>query len=378
MWLQSAGEVLSIDAIEQADCRALQRAPTPGLCNTGVKIDGQRALQPAGTPGRTRERGNPTPDQYFDALRVDTLKLSAKVDMDTADPVGEHWIEKKRVAAHAEDLPTIQAHDGTELKVHPHGPNDNRAVLMTGEGIEVTAVPKSPVPFIAFEFGAEQCWNRSPAELVQWARDFAALWGIEITSTLVSRLDACVDVDERFYRSDVDRFEGRHRGNLTGTVAFSDGRKGFTGFRYDRSKDRDLTFRVYDKRAEADSGDGRSLWPEVWDAHQVDEDTPVWRVEFEARRGRLEARGIDSWDDLTRSKLEQFWTYCTEQFARMDRQVWDRIQNASTQDAAERAEVDPNYDPERLTKQAAGCVRRIADELDADVDAVMEAVRDEV
>lgn len=356
-------EIIPIQAIEEADCRARLRSPTPGSCNTGVKIEDQGALQHAGTPERTHAPGSPTPEAYFDSLRVDTLKLSAEVDRETAVPVGEHWIDKKREAAGSDELPIVTAHDGTELKVHPHDPNDNRTVLLKGSGVVVTAVPRgnTPVPFLSVEFGATWCWNHSLDELAEWARDFAVLWGLELGDTLVSRMDVCTDVDERFYRSDVDRFEGRHRGNLTGTVAFSDGRNGFTGLRYSRTADRNLTFRIYDKRAEVDSRDGRSFWPEVWDAHNVPEESPVWRVEFEAQRSKLRERGIDSWEDLTRGKIESFWSYCTEEFARMDRQAWDRTQDASTQDPAERVETDPVHDPERKELQIMGLAKSIAD-----------------
>jgi hypothetical protein len=300
------------------------------------------------------------------------------VDRQTVDRLGSRWIEKKRKAS--DSTQTVTAHDGTAFEVQPHDPNDNRTVCMVAPGIEMTAVPagRTPVPWVSVEFGAVWCWNHSLDELASWARNACQSFGMRFSRTLVTRMDACVDVDERFTRSDVRRFEGQHRGNLTGTVAFSDGTNGFTGLRYQRTKDRDLTFRVYDKCAEVDTRDGHTFWNEVWDAHDVDEDSPVWRVEFEARRGRLRERGIDSWKSLTSNTLEQFWSYCTEDFARMDRQLWDRIQDASTQDASEREEVDPVFDPEQLTKQAAGSMERIKEELGVDTDAVMAAVRKEM
>jgi hypothetical protein len=173
-------------------------------------------------------------------------------------------------------------------------------------------------------------------------------------------MDVCTDVDERFFRSDVGRFEGKHRGALTGTVAFTEADDTFTGLRYQRSEGRPLTFRVYDKRKEVETRDGHTFWNEVWESYDVDENTPVWRVEFEAQRPRLKERGIDTWEDLTQSKIERFWTYCTEDFARMDRMVWERVQSVSTERSADRVEVDPQFDPESLQRQADGCIESAA------------------
>ena len=390
-WVAENGDVHRIEAIEAPDCRAPAHAPTPGLCNTGVIIESQGALQGGRDAGATPTRGTFTPNDYFGSLRLDTLKLSAEVATESAERVGLEWIEKKRKAADDTDsAPRVTAHDGTQLKVKAHGPNDNRSVLMVGSGIEVTAVPSgnTPVPFLAIEFGAAPCWNHSVDELTQWAQDFADYFGLWLDRTLVSRMDACTDVDERFYRSDVDRFEGQHRGGLTGTVAFENDANRFTGLRYERSSHRPLTFRVYDKRAEVDTRDGHTFWEKVWDRHGVNEDTPIWRVEFEARRGRLKERGIRSWGDLNQSNLERFWTYCTTKFARMDRQVWDKVQDASTQDAADRAETEDHFDPEGLHRQADGCMdsaarkgdtskaEELARLIDRQDDATKEELRD--
>jgi len=365
-----------LHCIEQVERRALAGTGAPGSCNTGAKTSTQGALRRAGTRVGGHERG-----EYFDSLRVDTVKLSADVSTDSVRQLGFDLVQLKG-AAGPDMTPTVGVHDGTELEVKPHAPNDNRAVLMVGEGVEVTAVKTCDVPFLSVEFGASWCWNHEPEKLADWVRDLAAFWGIDIEGTLVSRLDLCVDVDERFFRSDIDRFEGQHRGNLEGSVSFSDGSHGFTGLRYQRTADRDLTFRVYDKRAEVDTRDGHTFWDEVWDAHSVGDDSPVWRIEYEAQRGRLRERGIDTWDDLDADSLESFWSYCTSQFARMGRQVWSRTQDASSQDAADRAAVEPQFDPQGLHRQADGCLDSAADGCNTDkvdeLERLIEAQEEDV
>jgi len=374
-------DIVPIAEVEaEVECRA-HTTRTPVQCNTGVRIRSQGALRCAGTPEHTPERGSYTPESYFDALRLDTLKLTAEVDRETVERLGSEWLDQKDLAAERDETPTVTAHDGTELEFKSSNTDrlhDNRTVLMRGEGIQITAIPQgnTPVPWIGIEYGAEQCWNHSPGELVQWARDFCTLFGIKVEATKVSRMDACVDVDERFYHSDLRRFGGYFGGDFAGTMEFSDGSSGFTGFRYERSTTRPLTFRVYDKRAEQESTDG-DFWPDVWSEHQVGDDAPVWRVEFEAGRDRLKERGVDTWSDLKGQKIERFWTYCTTSFAHMDRQVWDRVQDASTQDAAERAEVEPQRDAERLKLQGLGAIKAAAEVEGRDVHEVVNELQEE-
>jgi len=363
------------DFVRIASVEAGPAARAPVRCNTGSRISDQGALRREGASAR----GGMGSRSYFDSVRPDTLKLAAKVNRESVELLGSEWIDKKDAASiEDEEPPSVVGPEGVELEVRAHGPNDNRRVLLEGDGIEVTAVPRGsiPVPWLSIEFGASWCWNKGIEGMVDWARNLCTLYGVEVTGTLVSRLDLCADVDERFYRSDIERFGGYFGGDVTGTVHFSDGATGFTGFRYERSKSRPLTFRIYDKRKEAESGDGGSFWPEVWDAHGVEEDSPVWRVEYEARRDRLKERGIDSWKSLTGNNLEKFWSYCTNDFARMDRQVWNRVQDASTQDAADREDVEPTYDPERAELQAMGFITKIADKGDRDPADVLNDLGD--
>jgi len=368
---EMGGDSVPIQAIEEADCRALQHAPTPASCITGVTNRSNGAPQHGSTHEHTYAPGGRGPDEYLDSLRADTLKISAKVDRDKIDDLQQHLTEQKR-RAQQDGSPVVEAPDEVTLTVADHSPNDNRRVLMEGDGMEVTAVAQPNVPWISFEFGAVWCWNRSPAELVEWARDFCQMYGIEITGTLVSRLDLCVDVDERFYASDAQRFSGNHGGGMSVDYDRKDRPKMIY---YQRTQSRPLTWRIYNKRREVEDND-REFWKNVWDAHNVDEG-PLWRVEFEAKRPALQGLGSDSWADLTADRMESLWAYSTQQFATMDRKVWDRIQQASTQDPAERAEVGPSFNPDRLTKMGAGCIRRIADELDVPVEAVAEAMAEE-
>lgn len=381
-------DIVPIAEIEVADdCRACRRARTPAPRKTGVTNRSQCVCRGGHTCEGAPERGNSTDnessertdedaateDDYFDALRVDTLKLSARVNRDLIDGLESHFLRKKEEAKQDRD-PVVDAHDGTELDVQRGTPDDNRRVILRSDdaGIVVTACGHPNTPWIAFTFKAHACWNHSEAELVQWARDFCALWGIEITDTLVSRMDLCTDVDERFFKSDNGRMGGRCGGDVSARFTSFDRLKGFS---YERSTNRPLTFRIYDKRRN-EGGKDETFWPGVWEAHDIDEDSPVWRIEFEAKRDRLRERGIDSWEDLTPNNLERFWSYCTEDFLTMDRQVWDRVQNVTVEEAAERADVDPRHDPERKELQIMGLAKSIADREDRTVREVLKELPD--
>jgi hypothetical protein len=85
-------------------------------------------------------------------------------------------------------------------------------------------------------------------------------------------------------------------------------------------------------------------------------------VEFEARRARLRERGIDTWDDLDRAAVERFWTYCVTDYCRMDRQVWDKVQDASPRMGAPRREIATVFDPEQLKAQVIGIIEKLEQE----------------
>mgnify|MGYP006288976589 CR=1 FL=1 len=372
---QSAPEdfdLVPIASIEADDDPPRTRTPASGV--TGVTNRSQGAPRRAGdtrAPGSTDDF---TPDEsgYFDSLRVDTLKLSARVDRDSVDELQDVLSRRKERARQEDECTTLDAHDGTELHVRGSTPDDNRKVLLDGGPIVVTAMAQENIPWLSFTFRAAACWQNDVDELVQWARDFAAFYGIEIMDTLVSRLDLCTDVDERFYGTDTRKLSGRFSNQ---TAVYRDRGK-VHAITYERTSDRPVCWRIYDKRHEVDDRDGRSFWPEVWDAHDVDEDAPIWRVEFEAKRARLRERGIDSWEDLTAENVNAFWTYCTEEFTHMDRQVWDRVQDVTVEEAAERADVDSIYDPERMELQIMGMARRIAREEDRSIRDVLDDLPD--
>jgi hypothetical protein len=299
-----------------------------------------------------------SPSDYFGELRVDTLKLSAYIP--STAKVERCWTDRKRKVCQDEGQ-TVEAHDGTELDIQQHAPNDNRGFLATGRGIELTAFAKGNTPELAIEFSAERCWNNSLAELTEWAENFLAFWGLSPSGTLVSRVDLACDVPERFTASDVQRFAGRFGSGLS--VEYDSTNSVAETIHYARNGSRPLCFRVYNKRAEQQQG-GRQWWPEVWDAYGIDDDTPVWRVEFEFRRKRLKERGVDTWQDLTAQKLNSLWTYATTEFARLDRGVWSDVQDASTEPAAERIEAESMYDPELIHSQITGLVKKLRDEGD--------------
>jgi len=285
----------------------------------------------------------------------------------------DFWTSLKKRANQGEE-PEVEGPNGSTFTVEPHSPSDNRSILLTSNdlhGFRITAGGYGDTPFIAFYFGAEACWNAEVEELVNWCRAFLNKWALEPSETLVSRLDLHTDVDEGFWRSDADRFGGRFGGGLSLNLS---AHSKLQTLAYRRTAERDLIFRVYDKRAEQ-SGNGRSFWPEVWKAYGVQQDTPIWRVEYEAKRGRLKERGIRTWSDLTPERMGAFWTYCTSEFAHMDRQVWDRVQSASNDPATDRQPVQSVYEPDHIQSQIKGLVNRLVEEGDMSPEAADQLFR---
>jgi len=323
----------------------------PAPCNTGS------------APNRSNARPGDAPahvGKHFNELRHDTMKLSAK----TANGPWTYFESLKKRARQG-DNPSVKGPDGRTFRVSESKPNDNRAVLMqtADGGITITAIGYGDAPDLAIEYSAVHCYHHELHELTQWARDWCTQWGIEIESTLVSRLDLCVDLDgERFYASDKERFEGQVTRMGWAQQDNEYGRPESIYIpRKSGSGRRPLTVRIYDKRAEDEQGH-KSFWSQVYESHGLSDDKPVWRVEFEARRARLRERGIDTWDDLDRAAVERFWTYCVTDYCRMDRQVWDKVQDASPRMGAPRREIATVFDPEQLKAQVIGIIEKLEQE----------------
>ena len=289
------------------------------------------------------------------------MKLSARLEED--DPaVFDWWKQLKRQANQGEDK-SIEGHDGRELHVADDSPGDNRAVLMktADNQLSVTAIGAGDTPHLAIEFGAHLCYQSDLQDLIQWARDFAAHYGLDIRDTLVSRLDVRTDIDERFYRNDTEKLEGHAARRTEGTWA--DNGKLRTLY---CARSNGICYRIYDKRHDVEDSNP-SYWDQVWEAQGVTADE-IWRVEFELHRDKLRRYGVETWDDLDREAVEQLWTYCTD-WLRIDRQVWDRVQDASPAIGAVREEVEPRFDPSQLKAQVTGIIDRLEQEevLDEDV-----------
>lgn len=308
--------------------------------------------------------GRYSPEDYFGKLRVDRLKLAARLPKELISPVGKEWLQRKRRARSGEEV-YVETHDDTGLLVHPGSPGaEMKKLLARGDGVTLAALKNAPkVTDLSIAFGAARCWHNGLDDLVQWARDFLSLYSLEPDETLVTRLDLAVDVGTAFCRADEASVEGRCAKDFASYTR--DGK--YTGFHIRRSGKRPLTLRVYDKRERADENDARSHWEAVWEEYSVPDDSPVWRVEYEAQRDRLRQRGIGSWDDLGDEAVEAFWTYCTDEYARLEDvegetlEVWERVQSASTEASVDRAEVEEVFDPDSLRAQALGCLRASAD-----------------
>lgn len=379
VWKQNDGSFAPIVAVDAPD----NGKGGPRKSNTGstiVRSEYASRPYPVGVHGLTRTSGTQrasvknSGSNYYSTLRVDTLKLAARVPSDSMERVGRDWHALKE-EADRDEAPVLDTHDGTELEVQlGNAHSERRQLKATGDSITLTALAMAPnVCDLAFTFHAEACWNGGPRQLVQWARDFCTYYALPLEETLISRLDLCVDLDMPFVEGDRDGVRG-HCPNDWASYQ-RDGR--FTGFHSRRSPSRPVCLRVYDKRVQAEESGAGGFWQAVWEDADVGEERPVWRVEYESRRDRLRERGLATWQDLTRDRIERYWSYLTEEYARMENDIWDEVQGASTEDAADREEAESVFDPDMMEKQILGLARRISEETGEPVPNILDRLKEE-
>jgi len=213
--------------------------------------------------------------------------------------------------------------EGLEFEILPRGAR-RYGVVLSADGVEVRLCPRLPgIPEVQVEFSGRWFLDHSLYQTVNVARRIASFFG-EPERDLVSRLDLRVDlpVELGHHHYLMLRGHGARAFHL-----FRDTRTGCVGaISTGRSKNRDFSVRIYNKRLEAeDSG----AWLACVRSFGVPDDVPVTRVEVELERGELVKLGIDAVADL----------HDTERLRVAWRRVVGRYVYLSPDDVRERSRV---------------------------------------
>lgn len=223
--------------------------------------------------------------------------------------------------------------NGVNLKVHRTGAafysyrltcNDFSILFMDKE------VKNNPP--IKVRFLSSYLWSAGFSKAV---RDFLT-WldelGLSIITTKLSRIDICIDSDETpFFKADLDRIVTRARGKTNHFVndEFYNGVV-FSGFTIGRGN---LMARIYDKTLEVKKS--QKVWfYDLWKEYSWNQQTTVWRVEFQIRRKCLSEFGISTIEDFL-TKENNIWSYLTNQ--------WLTLKIPSSDKNKTRWPIDPRW-----------------------------------
>lgn len=165
----------------------------------------------------------------------------------------------------------------------------------------------------------------------------------------VSRIDVYADFQGwEPTVTDLDRFVSfsRHRRGLQENQQVYMTGPRLTGFMFGKG---DLAARIYDKTVEIQRR-GVSWLPDLWGTDRSDR--PVWRLEFQYRRGVLAEFNLSAVDETVAS-LQDLWRYGTEE--------WMSLRVPTNHSVRRRWPVDPVWEEIRairIVPMATGVVRK--------------------
>lgn len=170
---------------------------------------------------------------------------------------------------------------------------------------------------IFIRFMSSYLWSYGVREAFDRFMRWFQVFGVDVSSTKVSRVDICADSDTvSFVPSDGNDFITRAKGRSRHGVddEHSEG-KLFTGFTIGRGQP--MLARIYLKGLEVKKS-GKTWFYNVWALHGWEGDAEVWRVEFQLRRGILKELGVNTIDELL-DRLDGIWAYCTKEWLTLRR-----------------------------------------------------------
>jgi hypothetical protein len=286
------------------------------------------------------------------ASGVDTLQFSARGEL-RSDVVRD--LERWRDLAKAEGgrAPVTLWRTGTPFLVKDHGARGYSFVL-TSDDMDITACSGKHFPPVRVELRSAFLHSMGPGPAVArvveiLTKDFF----VSEPELLASRVDLYADL-QGWELEDTDRRRFITPATFRKThyeAAVHQGRR-LSGFQFGKDE---VLARVYDKTLELTKSGKRWVW-DIW-GDAVDEERPVWRLEFQFKRETVKRfQFADAAEVLW--GLQDLWHYATS--------TWMSYRSP-TGDARERRwPVDPAWDEVRkieIVPSMTGLVRRREKEL---------------
>jgi hypothetical protein len=242
---------------------------------------------------------------------VDTLHLFVRGELrsDLLDDLSDRREAARRAANRKCPRVTLGAFT-LDLQLHSSRKGD---FLLSGDLLTLVLNPKAPPPFptVYAELRSKLLWEVGLDRAVEAAvHAMTATTVAEELDIQVTRVDLAVDFQDWIPRpADLDRFVTRARRD----GSFREARD-FTGFTFGKG---DIVARLYDKSAELKKSGKRWFEPLWAKSVSYNPQAPVWRLEFQLRRGELDSLRDDSglvlgsWSNL-RSNLPGLFARCAK------------------------------------------------------------------
>jgi len=197
---------------------------------------------------------------------------------------------------------------GQEFSVSPKG-NRGYEYFLVNEDVTVQLAERAEggelYPEIHVTWRSAYLWRDGWLDAYIHARDWVYSWAM-VVGEKVSRVDLCIDINEplpevnlragevvTYARRKTEFFIQHHLDGLAET-----------GYTFGQGK---LMCRVYDKLAEI-AHSNKAWFQELWRNQGWDGESPVTRVEFQARRDFLRTMQVDTVKDLE-NQLADLWKY---------------------------------------------------------------------
>jgi hypothetical protein len=237
------------------------------------------------------------------AAGIDSLYVSFKGEVDAARLDGIDLLKVR--AQETGQAPLFLSENHRKALVQPSGWGTYRYWLRCGD-FDVFVGRGRSLPPVHARIASEFIHEVGPISALAELKAFVAqlLLG-RVDEVVCSRVDIYADFQGWVPRpEDYDRFITRSRRNTSHIAVHHDGRR-FTGFTFGRDA---MVARLYDKSLEIDHS-GKRWMREVW-GDRLDLSTPVWRLEFQLRRGVLAECSLTTPEYVLAQRLS-LWTYAT-------------------------------------------------------------------
>ncbi|WP_417680908.1 hypothetical protein [Pseudidiomarina aquimaris] len=240
---------------------------------------------------------------------VDTLYLSFNGDVRSGLLSQLH--DKKALAqagGHSGKAFAALGLAGIPFKVHAKGQNMHPFVISNHHfRMRIAGAQAGKVPPLYVEISSELLSCCGYESSVQAAREFAGAILNDADSGSISRIDLCVDFTSSLDWQSVDGNRWRCRSNRRSLYFESEQLLG-DAF----GKSGDVSARLYDKTKEIIKTE-KFFFKDLWKQNGWDDESSVWRLEFQLRRGALKAcQSLNP--DLIIERFNSLWRYYTTQW----------------------------------------------------------------